>query len=212
MCRYMTFFRQRSTPVSTVSQKLVRFFIINIPVFLILKLKSGKWFGQWVNILSEWLRNPGKGLWGVTIQKISWGSMPLDPPWSLRLCSFRELVSIYSRSAAIFHDELVFLSFLKYCKSPLTNKPSLLRGRKLIRPPTPFLRSPSPPSYYYSLTNGRHFWSITAVKLSVDWSRMVHSPAGSLDLFLIPSCMTFNFLYLSFSTFYGELILPSLLN
>ena len=29
---------------------------------------------------------------------------------------------------------------------------------------------------------------------------MVHSPAGSSDLFLILGCMTSNFLYLSFST------------
>ena len=40
--------------------------IINI--FLILKknfkMKSGKWFGQSVNILSELLRNPGKGTLG----------------------------------------------------------------------------------------------------------------------------------------------------
>ena len=28
------------------------------------KLKSGKWFGESVNILSEWLRNPGKGTLG----------------------------------------------------------------------------------------------------------------------------------------------------
>ena len=46
MYQYMTFFRRRSTPVSTVLQKLVRFFIISMPVFLISQLKSGKWFGQ----------------------------------------------------------------------------------------------------------------------------------------------------------------------
>ena len=144
--------------------------------------------------------------------------MPLDSFRSLHFpCSFRKLNSIYSRSMAVFCDELIFLSFLNTANlplsppPPLTNKPYLLRGRKLLRPPS-FLSSPSPPSYYYSRTNGRHYWSIMAVKLCVDWSKMVHSPDGSSDLFLIPSCMTFNFLYLSFSTFYGELIPSSVLN
>ena len=33
---------------------------------------------------------------------------------------------------------------------------------------------------------------------------MVYSPTGSLDLSLIPSCMTSNFLYLNFSTLYSS--------
>ena len=41
-------------------------------------------------------------------------------------------------------------------------------------------------------------------KLRVDWSGMVYSPTGSSDLFLILGCMTSNFLYLSFSTFYSS--------
>ena len=43
---------------------------------------------------------------------------------------------------------------------------------------------------------------ITTVKLPVDWSGMVYSPTGSLDLFLTLGCMISNFLYLSFSTLY----------
>ena len=61
----INFLRWRSIPVSTVLHKSVRFFIIN--VFLVKnfkpsKLKSEKWLGQSVNILSEWIINPGKGL------------------------------------------------------------------------------------------------------------------------------------------------------
>ena len=60
-------FRQGSVLVSTVLWKLVRFFITNIFLvknFKLSKLKSGKWFGESVNILSEWHRNPGKGTLG----------------------------------------------------------------------------------------------------------------------------------------------------
>ena len=49
-------FRHGSIPVSTVLWKLVRFFITNIFLvknFKLSKLKSGKWFGESVNILSE---------------------------------------------------------------------------------------------------------------------------------------------------------------
>ena len=42
------------------------------------------------------------------------------------------------------------------------------------------------------------------VKLCVNWSRMVYSPAGCLDLFLILGCVISNFLYLSFSTLYSS--------
>ena len=42
------------------------------------------------------------------------------------------------------------------------------------------------------------------VKLYVDWSWMAYSPTGSSDLFSILSCMTSNFLYLSFSTLYSS--------
>ena len=40
------------------------------------------------------------------------------------------------------------------------------------------------------------------VKPRVHWSRMVYSPTGSSDLFLILGCMTSDFLFLSFSTLY----------
>ena len=40
------------------------FFGIEKENFKLSKLKSGKWFGQSVNMLSEWLRNPGKGTFG----------------------------------------------------------------------------------------------------------------------------------------------------
>ena len=60
-------------------------------------------------------------------------------------------------------------------KPPLSNKPPLFRGRKLISPPA----SPAP---YYSLVNDKLYSSIMTVKLCEDWSRMVCSPTGSLDL------------------------------
>ena len=53
--------------------------------------------------------------------------------------------------------------------------PPLFRGRKLISPPA----SPAP---YYSLINDKLYSSIMTVKLCEDWSRMVCSPTGSLDL------------------------------
>ena len=53
------------------------------------------------NIWSELLRNPGKGTWGVKIQKISEGSMPPNPSRSLCLWPvlIQEIKSIYPRSA-----------------------------------------------------------------------------------------------------------------
>ena len=86
-------------PLSTVLRKSVKFFVINIFLvknFKISKLISGKWSEQSVNILSEWLRDPGKGLWGVKIPKISQGSMPPD------LSRSSKSVSVYSRSAPEF--------------------------------------------------------------------------------------------------------------
>ena len=55
-------------------------------------------------------------------------------------------------------------------------------------------KPPSLPPYYCSLINDRLYELIITVKLRVDWSRMVYSPTGSSDLFLILGCMT-NFLY-----------------
>ena len=84
--------RCRSTPVSTVLWKLVRFFIIYI--FLIIK----KTFQ--VEILSEWLGNPGKGTLRSKNLKNFLREPAPDPARSLRLCrSFRKSVSIYPRSA-----------------------------------------------------------------------------------------------------------------
>ena len=58
------------------------------------KLKSGKWLGQSVNILSEWLRNSGKGTLGSFISKTFFrGSMTPD------LLRNTKSVSIYTRSA-----------------------------------------------------------------------------------------------------------------
>ena len=68
---------------------------------------------------------------------------------------------------------------------------------------SPSLLSPSLPSPIYSLLiNDRLYQSTTTVKLHVDWSRMVYSPTGSLDLLLILGCTTSNFSYLCFSTLY----------
>ena len=44
------------------------------------KLKSGKWFGESVNILSEWLRNPGKGTLGGKNPKYYPGEHSPRPP------------------------------------------------------------------------------------------------------------------------------------
>ena len=63
----------------TVLQKSVWFFIINIfsvNNFKRSELKSEKWFGQWLNNLSEWLRNPGKGTLESWNQNISRRTMP----------------------------------------------------------------------------------------------------------------------------------------
>ena len=96
-------------------------------------------------------------------------------------------------------------------KPPLSNKLPLFSSWKLISPPLP-----SPPSYYCSPINYSLYWSITTVKLHLDWSRMVFSPAGSSDLFFKFGCMTSNFLYLSFPlcilVLHRELIQSSLLN
>ena len=73
-------FRHGSIPVSTVLWKLVRFFITNIFLvknFKLSKLKSGKWFGESVNILSEWHRNPGKGTLGRSHPK-GWSQSSLE--------------------------------------------------------------------------------------------------------------------------------------
>ena len=61
--------RRRSTPVSTVLRKSVRFFIINIFLIIVVelsKLKSGKWSGQMFSFssLRALDRNRGKGTSG----------------------------------------------------------------------------------------------------------------------------------------------------
>ena len=67
------------------------------------------------------------------------------------------------------------------------------------KPPAPSLFSPPPLfHYYYSQIKDWLYWSITTVKLCVDWSGMVFSPTGCSDLFLTLGCMTFNFLYWAF--------------
>ena len=68
----------------TVLQKSVRFFIINIfsvNNFKLSELKSGKWFGQWLNNLSKWLRKPLKGTLESWKLKISWGIHAHRPPY-----------------------------------------------------------------------------------------------------------------------------------
>ena len=44
------------------------------------------------------------------------------------------------------------------------------------------------------------------IKLHLDWSAMVYLPLGSSDLFLILGCMTYTFLYFSFSTLHSSLL------
>ena len=91
-------------------------------------------------------------------------------------------IRIYCKSSIKPHSQLAFA-------------PSL--GNKVNKPPLP---SPN----YSSVINDRLYWSITNVKLHVDWSGMVYLLTGSSDLILIRGCMTFTFLYLSFSTLYSS--------
>ena len=89
-----------------------------------------------------------------------------------------------------------------YCKSSIKSPSQLASpppslGKKVNKPPLP---SPN----YSSVINDRLYWSITNVKLHVDWSGMVYLLTGSLDLILIHGCMTSTFLYLSFSTLYSS--------
>ena len=76
-------YRHGCTPVSTLLWKLVSFFIIDI--FLINKKLSklqGFIQGEWnwpISCLND-SETQERGLKGVKIQKISWGSMSLDPP------------------------------------------------------------------------------------------------------------------------------------
>ena len=76
------------------------FLIINI--FLIrkklFKLKSGKWFGQSVNILSELLRNSGKGTLGSQNSK----KFPTGNRSVFILDPLLQRVATYQRSTSIF--------------------------------------------------------------------------------------------------------------
>ena len=129
----------------------------------------------------------------------------------------------FTRNSMNYYPELRPIIKIEYHKSPvkasLSNTPPLptFQGKKvnkplsLLTPPPPFL-----PPYYWTLINDGLYLSITTVKLHLDWSRMVYSPAESTDLFLIIGCMTSNFLTWAFPlcilVLYGELIPLSLLN
>ena len=103
---------------------------------------------------------------------------------------------------------------------PLSNKPSFSVEESFNNKPpsllTPIPPLPPPPFSYSSLINKRLYQSMTTVKLCLNRSRMVYSPTGSSDLFLILGCLTSNVLVLGFFHlaffFCGELIPASLLD
>ena len=67
-------------------------------------------------------------------------------------------------------------------------------------PPPPIVRGKNKVIIYSLLFFSRMYYLLTTVTLHVDWSDMIYSRTGSSTLFLIFSCMTSNFLSLSFST------------
>ena len=75
--------------------------------------------------------------------------------------------------------------------------PPLFRGRKLISPPS-FSSPPPLPLNIIIIHDSRE--SIATVKIRLDESRMVYSPAWGSDFFLILGCISSRFLYFSFST------------
>ena len=58
--------------------------------------------------------------------------------------------------------------------------------------PLSFKNPRSPQPYYSSLINDRLYKLITTVKLHLDWSGMVYSCVGSVDLFFIVGCISSN--------------------
>ena len=79
-----------------------------------------------------------------------------------------------------------------HCKSSiaithLSNKLPPLLGKKVIKPPPPYIPFPFPPYSYDYYTSCGLIWYVLPC-------------AGSFDLFLIFSYMTYNFTCLSFST------------
>ena len=91
-----------------------------------------------------------------------------------------DLLTLLSTPAAFTH-----------CKSSiaithLSNKLPPFQGKKVIKPPPSYIPFPLPPYSYDYYTCGLIWY--------------VLSCAGSFDLFLIFSYMTYNFMYLSFST------------
>ena len=78
--------------------------------------------------------------------------------------------------------------------------PAFFRGRKLIRPLS--FNPPLLPLIIFQMID--YINQSWLYELHLDWSRMVYSPTGSLDLFLIFGCMASNFLYLSFSTLFSS--------
>ena len=71
-------------------------------------------------------------------------------------------------------------------KPPLSNKPPLFRGGKLIRPPPPLFHPYSSQTIY------------------VDWSVMVYSWGWKFILSSVFGRMTSNFMYLTFSTLHSS--------
>ena len=107
---------------------------------------------------------------------------------SLKLYSIIKLP--FTTYYQIFHY-ISRVAFYRYLKSsiksprPLSNKPSLFRGGKLIRPP--------PPLYPYS-----------SQIIYVDWSVMVYSWGWKFILSSVFGRMTSNFMYLTFWTLHSS--------
>ena len=92
-------------------------------------------------------------------------------------------------------------------RPPLSNKPSFSGEESFNnKPPSLLTPIPPPPFSYSSLINKRLYQSMTTVKLCVERSRMVYSPTGSSDLFLILGCLTSNLLVLGLFTWHFLLL------
>ena len=105
LIKYQT--RRGSTPVSTVSRKSVRFFIRSHKRYIFNKKNFPGWNlengldkccirGEWnwpISHLND-SETQERGLEGVKIQNISWGSMPPYPPRSFGACIGNQSVFI----------------------------------------------------------------------------------------------------------------------
>ena len=98
---------------------------------------------------------------------------------------------------------------IKQSKFSINPPPSLIhvsppfQGNKFIKPPSLLCPPTSLPSPQVFLRQNDVLINQT-VTLHKDWSSVIYSQAGSLDLFFIFGCMTSNFMCLSISTLHSS--------